>query len=277
MTQKTKSKNPKTPARKAPAGIATRDYVQSLERGLTVLKSLGTSTGLSLAEVARATTMTRAAARRFLLTLEAMGYVGKDDRAFYLLPKTLELGYSYLASQSLAQIAQPHLQRLANQIGESCSVLEYAGGSIIYIARVTVNRLVGANLSVGSTLPAYCTSAGRVLLAALPETELAAYLRDTTLTRLTPKTIVSAASLRREIERARRDGWYLINEELEIGARALSVPLRNAAGLTVAAINVSCYAGRITAEKMRAAFLPEMLKAAQAVEAEMRLLRPARG
>lgn len=276
MTQKTKSKNPKTPARKAPAGIAMRDYVQSLERGLTVLKSLGTSTGLSLAEVAKATTMTRAAARRFLLTLEAMGYVGKDDRAFYLLPKTLELGYSYLASQSLAQVAQPHLQRLANQIGESCSVLEYADGSIIYIARVTVNRLVGANLSVGSTLPAYCTSAGRVLLAALPETELAAYLRDTTLTRLTPKTIVSAASLRREIERARRDGWYLINEELEIGARALSVPLRNAAGLTVAAINVSCYAGRITAEKMRASFLPEMLKAAQAVEAEMRLLRPAR-
>ncbi len=253
-----------------------RDYVQSLERGLTVLKSLGTSAGQSLVEVAKTANMTRAAARRFLLTLEAMGYVGRTDGSFYLLPKTLELGYSYLASQSLAQVAQPHLQRLANQIGESCSVLEYAGDSIIYIARVTVNRLVGANLSVGSTLPAYCTSAGRVLLAALPKAELAAYLRDTAFSRLTPKTIVSTTSLRREIDRARRDGWYLINEELEIGARALAVPLRNAAGRTVAAINVSCYAGRITAERMRSAFLPEMLKTAQAIETEMHLLRPGR-
>jgi IclR family pca regulon transcriptional regulator len=259
-----------------PAGIAIRDYVQSLERGLAVLKCLGNRSNQTLADVARATHMTRAAARRFLLTFEALGYVGRADGAFNLLPKTLELGYSYLASQSLAQVAQPHLQRLANQIGESCSVLEYAGGSIIYIARVTVNRLVGANLSVGSTLPAYCTSAGRVLLAALPEAELAAYLRDTAFTRLTPKTIVSAASLRREIDRARRDGWYLINEELEIGARALAVPLRNAAGRTVAAVNVSCYAGRITAERMRSAFLPQMLKSAQTIEAEMRLLQPGR-
>lgn len=275
MAEKPKSKTvaAESPAL-APAGIALRDYVQSLERGLAVLKSLGTSSGLSLAEVARTTSMTRAAARRFLLTLEAMGYVGKTDGSFYLLPKTLELGYSYLASQSLAQVAQPHLQRLANKIGESCSVLEYAGGSIIYIARVTVNRLVGANLSVGSTLPAYCTSAGRILLAALPEADLAAYLRDTPFSRLTPKTIVGAASLRREIERARRQGWYLINEELEIGARALAVPLRNSAGRTTAAINVSCYAGRITAERMRSDFLPEMLRTAQAVEAEMHLVRP---
>ncbi|MCW5575427.1 MAG: helix-turn-helix domain-containing protein, partial [Burkholderiales bacterium] len=179
MAQKTK---PKTPAAKTPAGIAMRDYVQSLERGLAVLKSLGglaAGAGMTLADVAKATAMTRAAARRFLLTLEALGYVGRGDGGFHLLPKTLELGYSYLAAQSLAQIAQPHLQQLARQIGESCSVLEYTNGSIIYIARVTVNRLVGTNLSVGSTLPAYCTSAGRVLLAALPDDELARYLRDT--------------------------------------------------------------------------------------------------
>lgn len=254
-----------------------RDYVQSLERGLAVLKSLGgpgAGAGMTLADVARATAMTRAAARRFLLTLEALGYVGRSDGSFHLLPKTLELGYSYLAAKSLTQIAQPHLQQLARQIGESCSVLEYAGGSIIYVARVTVNRLVGANLSVGSTLPAYCTSAGRVLLAALPEAGLKAYLRDTAFARLTPKTIIAPTILQREIDRARRDGWYLINEELEIGARALSVPLRNANGKTVAAINVSCYAGRVTAEKMRTTFLPEMRKAAQAIEAEMRLLRP---
>lgn len=276
MTRKTK---PKSPARKTPEGIAMRDYVQSLERGLAVLKSLGgleAGSGMTLADVAKATAMTRAAARRFLLTLEALGYVGRSDSAFHLLPKTLELGYSYLAAQSLAQIAQPHLQQLARLIGESCSVLEYANGSIIYIARVTVNRLVGANLSVGSTLPAYCTSAGRVLLAALPDTGLSAYLRDTKLAKLTPKTNTSAASLRKEIERARRDGWYLVNEELEIGARALAVPLRNSEGRTVAAINVSCYAGRVSAEHMRTQFLPEMLKTAQAVESEMRMIRAGR-
>ena len=277
MPQKKKSKSGTTAAAASPpSGIALRDYVQSLERGLTVLKCLGTSSGMSLADVAKATNMTRAAARRFLLTLEALGYVGKTGGAFYLLPKTLELGYSYLASKSLTQIAQPHLQQLAKQIGESCSVLEYAEGSIIYIARVTVNRLVGANLSVGSALPAYCTSAGRVLLAALPEAELAVYLADTAFTKLTPKTIVSATSLRREIERARRDGWYLINEELEIGARALAVPLHGADGNIIAAINVSCYAGRITAERMRSAFLPEMQKAAKTIEAEMRMVQPAR-
>lgn len=259
-------------ATELPAGIATRDYVQSLERGLTVLKSLGSSSGMSLAEVARTTGMTRAAARRFLLTLEALGYVGKADGAFYLLPKTLELGFSYLASKSLTQIAQPHLQRLAQQIGESCSVLEYADGSIIYIARVTVNRLVGANLAVGSALPAYCTSAGRILLAALPDAALANYLSKTTFRKLTPKTVVSPASLRREIDRARKSGWYLINEELEIGARALAVPLRGADGKTVAAINVSCYAGRVTAEKMRSDFLPEMLRASRAIEAEMQMI-----
>jgi len=273
MTQKQKT-TPAFAKASGSGGIAKRDYVQSLERGISVLKSLGTSTGLSLAEVARTTGMTRAAARRFLLTLEDMGYIGKAGGAFYLRPKTLELGYAYLASQSLAQVAQPHLQHLANQIGESCSVLEYASGSIIYIARVTVNRLIGANLSVGSTLPAYCTSAGRVLLAALPEVELDAYLKDAALIRLTPKTITDVSRLKREIDRARRDGWYLINEELESGARAVAVPLRNASGCTIAAINVSCYAGRVTAEKMRSKFLPEMLRAARAIEAEMRLLRP---
>jgi len=136
---------------------------------------------------------------------------------------------------------------------------------------------VGANLSVGSTLPAYCTSAGRILLAALPEAELARYLRETKLDRLTPRTNTNISSLRREIDRARRDGWYLVNEELEIGARALAVPLRDSNGSTIAAINVSCYAGRVSAERMRKEFLPEMLETARAIESEMRMIRNGRG
>ncbi|MGH8616287.1 MAG: IclR family transcriptional regulator domain-containing protein [Burkholderiales bacterium] len=257
---------------KTTPALPLRDTVQSLERGLAVIRSLGDSHGQTLADVAKRTGMTRAAARRFLLTLEALGYVGRHGNDFHLLPKTLELGYSYLASQSLAQVAQPHLQKLANELGESCSVLVLDRHSIIYVARVTVNRLVGANLSVGSTLPAYCTSAGRLLLAALPEAALRAYLRDGGFEKLTPKTLVTPAALRREIDRARRQGWYLINEELEHGARALSVPLHDDTGGTIAAINLSCYAGRVQPETMTGKFLPRMLAAAEAIDAEMRVI-----
>jgi IclR family pca regulon transcriptional regulator len=249
--------------------LPLRDYVQSLERGLAVIRSLGGSGSQTLAGVAKITGMTRAAARRFLLTLEKLGYVGREDGGFHLLPKTLELGYSYLASQSLAQIAQPHLQRLANLIGESCSVLVLDRHSIVYVARVTVNRLVGANLSVGSTLPAYCTSAGRVLLSSLPDGELRTYLRDASFAELTPKTITDAKTLAKELERARRQGWYLINEELEIGARAISVPLHDQSGHTVAALNVSCYAGRVQPKAMIEEFLPKIIATAKDIKFEM--------
>jgi len=249
--------------------ISARDYVQSLERGLAVIRSLGGSSGSSLAEVAKKTGLTRAAARRFLLTLESLAYVGRAGTRFFLLPKTLELGYSYLSAQSLPQIAQPHLQRLANELNESCSLLMLDVPRIVYIARVTVTRLVGANLSVGSTLPAYCTSAGRVLLAFRPEAEIGAFLRSAQLERLTPKTIVDPARLRREIERARDQGWYLIDEELEAGARALSAPVRDGSGKVVAAVNVSCYSGRVQLATMKRRFLPRVLATAQAIQNEL--------
>jgi len=249
--------------------ISDRDYVQSLERGLAVIRSLGGVSGLTLAAVARRTGLTRAAARRFLLTLEHLGYVGRSGAEFLLLPKTLELGYSYLSAQSLPQIAQPHLQRLANELNESCSLLVLDLPRIVYIARVTVTRLVGANLSVGSTLPVYCTSAGRILLASRPEPEITAYLRSARLERLTPKTIVDASRLRREIDRAREQGWYLIDEELEAGARALSAPVRDQRGEVIAAVNVSCYSGRVQLAQMKRNFLPRVLATAQAIHAEL--------
>lgn len=249
--------------------LPLRDYIQSLERGLSVIRCLGSSGSQTLAGVAKITGMTRAAARRFLLTLEKLGYVDRAESDFYLLPKTLELGYSYLASQSLTQIAQPHLLRLANLIGESCSVLVLDRHSIVYVARVTVNRLVGASLSVGSTLPAYCTSAGRVLLSSLPDGELRAYLRDASFIKLTSKTITDAGTLGKEVERVRRQGWSLINEELEIGARAISVPLNDQSGHIFAALNVSCYAGRIQPKAMIEEFLPHMVATAKSINYEM--------
>ncbi|HYH42486.1 MAG TPA: helix-turn-helix domain-containing protein, partial [Burkholderiales bacterium] len=153
-----------------------KDHVQSLERGLAVIRCLGTRPKLTLTQVAQASGMTRAAARRFLITLENLGYVGRSDGYVHLLPRTLELGYAFLSSQTVPQLVQPHLERLAHALQETCSVTVLDGESIRYIARVTTNRLVGPSLSVGSILPAYCTAAGRVLLAALSDPELDAYL-----------------------------------------------------------------------------------------------------
>jgi len=263
-------KAPKAPpaANSSPRN-ADRDYVQSLERGLAVIRCLGTTPRAPLSQVARETGITRAAARRFLITLTRLGYVGHSGSEFFLLPHTLELGYGYLSSQSLPQIVQPHLEALSQDLHETCSVTVLGRQHILYVARVTINRLVGATLSVGSTLPAYCTAAGRVLLGALPEAELAAYLRDLKLERFTPKTIVTRPALVKEIERAVRQGWYLSDEETDEGVRSLAIPLHDATHQVVAAINVSCYAGRISMDTMLKTFLPRVRAAALAIDKEL--------
>lgn len=247
-----------------------RDYIQSLERGLAVIRCLGTAPRAPLSKIARETGITRAAARRFLITLERLGYIAHVGLDFYLLPRTLELGYSYLSSQSLPQIAQPHLEALAQDLHETCSVTVLDRQQILYIARVTINRLVGSTLSVGSTLPAYCTAAGRVLLAAMPENVLTESLRGIKLERFTPKTIVTRVALLKEIERAKLQGWYLSDEEIDKGVRSLALPLHNANNHVIAAINVSCYAGRVSMDTILKKFLPRMRIAAQEIDNALR-------
>jgi IclR family pca regulon transcriptional regulator len=246
------------------------DFVQSLERGLSVIRAFDHDHAeLTLSEVAAVTGVTRAVARRFLLTLESLGYVRSDGRFFSLTAKVLELGYAYLSSLSLPEVAEPHLEALVGEVNESSSVSVLDGQDVVYVARVPVSRIMTVSISVGTRFPAYATSMGRVLLAGMPEPDLAAYLSAVRLEKLTARTVSSVAALRGEVARARSQGWALVNQELEEGLRALAVPIRDRAGVVVAALNVSAHASRTSLETMRRNLLPPLLKAAARVEADL--------
>jgi len=257
--------------------VTTRgaDFVQSLERGLAVIRAFGADhPQLTLSEVAAATGVTRAAARRFLLTLTELGYVRSDGRFFSLTARVLELGYAYLSSLSLPEVAESHLEALVAEVNESSSVSVLDGADVVYVARVPVSRIMTVAISVGTRFPAYATSMGRVLLAGLPDDELDAYLARVRLERLTPRTVSSVAALRGELARVRGQGWALVNQELEEGLRAVAAPIRDRAGRVVAAVNVSAHASRTSLEAMRRDVLPPLLKAAARIETELALRRP---
>lgn len=238
------------------------EFVQSLERGLNVIRCFDAdSPRLTLSEVAQRTGLTRATARRVLLTLADLGYVATDGRRFSLTPRVLDLGYAYLSSLNIQQIAQPYLEALSERVNESVSVTVLDGADIIYVARVPTKRIMTISLGLGSRLPAHCTSMGRVLLAELPPAELRAIV-PRQLDGRTAHTLRTRAALEAELALVRRQGWALVDEELELGLRSLAAPLRDASGRAVAAMNVSTHAGRSTADEIREHVLPELLTTA---------------
>jgi IclR family transcriptional regulator, pca regulon regulatory protein len=246
-------------------------FVQSLERGLAVIRAFGEDRPeLTLSEVAQHTGLTRAAARRFLLTLADLGYVHADGRRFSLSPRVLELGYAYLSSLSLPEIAEPHLERLAAEVRESSSVSVLDGDDIVYVARVPTSRIMRVAINVGTRFPAHATSMGRVQLAALAESELAAYLARADLRALTANTVTDPARLRAELDRIRAQGWALVDQELEEGLRSVAAPIRDRAGRVVAAVNVSAHASRASRETVRRVLLPPLLATAGRIEADLR-------
>jgi IclR family transcriptional regulator, pca regulon regulatory protein len=245
------------------------DFVQSLERGLAVIRAFNAERpSLTLSEVAAVTGVTRAAARRFLITLMSLGYVRSDGRQFSLRPRVLDLGYAYLSSLSLPQIAEPHLEALVAEVNESSSVSVLDGDEIVYVARVPVSRIMTVAISVGTRFPAYATSMGRVLLAGLPDAELDTYLAKVRLERLTTRTVPSAAALRTELLRIRAQGWAMVDQELEDGLRAVAAPIRDRNGRTVAAVNVSVAASRMPPEAIRRSIVPALLATAARIEAD---------
>jgi IclR family pca regulon transcriptional regulator len=247
------------------------DYVQSLERGLAVIKAFGAERPqLTLSEVARATGLPRAAARRFLLTLVELGYVRTDGRLFSLRPRVLELGYAYLSSLSLPEIARPHLEALAAQVHESCSVSVLDGDEIVYIARMPVHRIMTVAINVGTRFPAYATSMGRVLLAAQPEDWLGDYLARTELKPFTRRTITDPARLRAVLARVRSQGFAFVDQELEEGLRSIAVPLRDANGMVIAAMNISTHASRGTPATVCKELLTPLLDTARLLEEDLR-------
>jgi IclR family pca regulon transcriptional regulator len=246
------------------------DFVQSLERGLAVLRVFDAEhPRLTLSDVARLTGLTRATARRLLLTYERLGYMRSDGRLFELTPTVLDLGYAFLSSVQLPEIAQPVMEALSERVHESVSASVLDGHEIVYVARVPTKRIMAISLALGSRLPAASTSMGRVLLAGLCDAELDHFLRTTPLVARTERTIVDPARLRDVIDEVRRQGWALVDQELEDGVRSIAAPVRDRAGRTVAAINVSTHAGRVGARELRTEFVPLLLDAAGQITAAL--------
>jgi IclR family pca regulon transcriptional regulator len=247
------------------------DYVQSLERGLSVIRAFDAEhRELGLSEVARATGLTRAAARRFLLTLVDLGYMHFDGSRFSLRPRVLELGFAYLSSLSLPQVAEPHMEALVAEINESSSVSVLDDLEVVYVARVPTRRIMSITLAVGTRLPAYATSMGRVLLAALPDAELEERLSRIAIEALTPRTVKDHDQLRAVLEQVRRQGYAVTDQELEQGLRSAAVPIHDASDAVVAALNVSVHASRASMAELRARFLPPARAAAAAIDHELR-------
>ena len=246
------------------------EFVQSLERGLCVLRAFSAENpAMTLSEVARTTHLTRATARRLLLTFEALGYMRSDGRYFELTPRVLDLGYAYVSSLKLPDIAQPFMEELSERVHESVSAAVLDDDEVVYVARVPTKRILTVSISLGSRLPAATTSLGRALLAELPDDQLEAFLARISVPRLTAHTLTRPAELRDAIVEVRRLGYAVLDQELEIGVRSASTVLRNRRGCAVAAINVSTHAGRVSLKELRSAFVPQLLATAEAITAQL--------
>lgn len=244
-------------------------YVQSLVRGLSVIRVFDAEhPQLTLSEIAALTALTRATARRFLLTLVEVGYVQTDGRLFSLTPRVLDLGFSYLSALGLPDIAQPQLEDLSRTTGESSSASVLDGTEIVYVARAAVRRIMSVSISVGTRFPAHTTSMGRVLLAALAPDDLAARLDRAVFDARTPRTLHTRADIEAELGRVRTQGFALVDQELELGLRSIAVPVI-ARGDTVAAVNVSVSAGTFTVPDMIDGLLPPLQRAAALIAANV--------
>lgn len=254
----------RTPAADSGDGGTTEagsDFVQSLERGLAVIQAFSaTSPRLTLSDVARATGLTRAASRRFLLTLQHLGFVDSDDREFFLTPRILRLGYTYLSSTPFWDLAQTHIEDLVDRVHESSSISVRDRDEIVYVARVPTKRIMTISLAVGSRLPLYPTSMGRVMLAGLPDHEIDAYLERAELRPLTSRTVTDPAALRAIVMDVREQGWALVDQELEDGVRSVAAPLCGHDGRVLGAVNVSAHATRTNLDALRKQFLPLLLE-----------------
>jgi IclR family transcriptional regulator, pca regulon regulatory protein len=247
------------------------DFVQSLDRGLAVIRAFGPGRErLSLSDVARETGLTRAAARRFLLTLVKLGYVRSDGREFSLRPLVLELGYAYLSGLAMPEIASPHLEELVARVRESSSISVLDGHDIVYVARVPTKRIMTVAISVGTRFPAHATSMGRVLLAGLSPDDLDKYLNEDDFETFTARTVTDPDRLREIVREVRRQGYAITDQELEEGLRSIAAPIHGSGGAVIAAVNLSGHASRVSLAAMRAVLLPALLETAGRIEADLR-------
>lgn len=252
------------------SGIEPADFVHSFARGLSVIRALASPRGpMSLREVAEETDMSRPAARRFLLTLVELGYARSENGRFQLTARVLELGYSYLSGLRLPDIALPHIERLAAELEESVALVVLDGIDVIYAARVPSRRVMRLHIDVGTRFQAHLTSMGRVLLADLSEDQVAAYCAQADFSR---GTLRDAAALQAELRQVREHGYSLVEDELDYDVRGLSVPLRDARGRSVAALNISVHVRVNAHEALQDLILPALIAAAKRIEEELALI-----
>ena len=238
-------------------------FMTSLARGLAVVKAFSDQRrAMTIAQISHKTGIPRAAVRRCLYTLKQRGYADSEANNFYLKPKILTLGYSYLSSTPLTISAQPCLNHVSRTLNESCSLAVLDDLEVLYISRSATSRVMSVALNAGSRLPAYCTSLGRVMLAAMSDAELDAYFEKATLRAFTDRTIISESGLRAILIDVRQSGYAVVEEELEIGLCSIAVPVRGASGTTVAALNVGAQSTRVTRFQLEKTFLPALLNAA---------------
>ncbi|MGW6026370.1 IclR family transcriptional regulator domain-containing protein [Streptomyces sp. NPDC055099] len=246
-------------------------FLQSLARGLAVLRALGRAhgEGLPLTAIAAATGLPRATARRCLHTLEVEGYAAHDGRLYRPLPRILELGYARLSRLGFADIAEPHLRQLTDRVHQSASVTVLDGTDILYVARAATVRVMSVYITLGTRFPAYPTAMGRVLLAGLPPEDRERLLKADPPRPLTRRTVTDPAALHGILERAAADGHATADEELEEGLRSVAVPVKDAEGRVIAALNVAQHAGTAPLEETVEALLPALRETAAAIEADL--------
>lgn len=238
-------------------------FVQSLERGLSVLQCFDDAApSRTLTEVADAVGVTRATARRLLLTLAELKFVRQDGRKFTLTPRVMNLGFSFLSSLDLPRLAEPHIEALARELGETTSIAVLDNFDIVYVARVPSSRMLRVVITLGTRFPAHATSSGRVLLAGLSQSELDDYFTHAPIDALTSRTLVDVDALRAQVHRAARQGWAEVVDELNVGMRAAAVPLRNSNGAVIAALNTSLHAKEYTDRDISDVVIPAMERTA---------------
>src|ERR1700742_619175 len=269
--------DPPAPQKQTPAAsldVFTGDpnFMTSLARGLIVIQAFTQqSSQMTISQLAVKTGLSRAAVRRCLYTLTKLGFAGAEDGSRYSLrPRMLTLSHTYTTSNTLSSAAQPILERMSAALRESFSVATLDGEDIVYIARTQVNRIMAVDLHIGSRLPAYCTSMGRILLAYLPNEQLEQYLARVNLAPHTTRTITSVEKLRLALRNIRRNGYAICDQEYEVGLRSLAVPVYSSTGRVVATINLSGSAPRMSVYEMQTRFLPHLRTAATELGAFLR-------
>jgi IclR family pca regulon transcriptional regulator len=253
--------------------VATPDseaFVQTFARGLQVIEVMGSGNGpQTLAAIASASQIPRTAVRRFLLTLVNLDFVRSDGKQYWLTPKVLRLGMSYLYNLPFWRQSQLVLEELCSSVGQSCAVSVLDDEDIVYVARVHARRILSMSPVLGSRLPAHAVSMGRVLLAALDDDRLSRYLEQVQLRRLTFNTLVDRDTLGQRIQRVRDQGYAWIDRELDDSICGVAVPIRGAGGDVVAAINISLQAGEATEQQAVAAFVEPLRQAAARIRSTM--------